>query len=292
MVNLLPHPFLKWAGGKTQLVGELKERKPPSFNAYHEPFVGSGALFFKLFRDRLIQRASISDLNSELIDAYIAVRDQVDSVIGLLSEYPHNEDFYYSLRAKNPQELDLPARAARMIYLNKTGYNGLYRVNSRGGFNVPFGRYKSPKYLDQDNLRVVSKALQEVEINCSSFETILARARSGDWVYFDPPYDPLSPTANFTSYHANGFSSEDQKRLRDVCIELSERNVYIMLSNSATETIRALYSAYPGFAASEVLANRAINSNSAKRGKITELIITNYAFEIDVQLKSVEKRIP
>jgi DNA adenine methylase len=182
--------------------------------------------------------------------------------------------------------LDLPVRAARMIYLNKTGYNGLYRVNSRGGFNVPFGRYKSPKYLDRENLHAVSNALQEVQISCSPFETVLERTEAGDWVYFDPPYAPLSPTANFTSYHANGFSAGDQEHLRDVCLELSKSYVHVMVSNSDTELIRSLYST--AFVISEVLANRAINSNGAKRGKITELVITNYPIENVVQFRLLE----
>lgn len=287
--NLLPRPFLKWAGGKTQLVDELNDRLPINFANYHEPFLGGGAFFFKLYRDSKFEHARISDLNSELIDVYCAIRDRLEDVIKELSKYPHDEKFYYQLRAKNPLELSLSARAARMIYLNKTGYNGLYRVNRNGRFNVPFGKYKNPKYLDKDNLEAVSQALQKVDIHNASFETVLDYAKAGDLVYFDPPYVPVSQTASFTSYQANGFSIEDQRRLRDVCIELTKRNVFIILSNSDTETVRNLFSPY-SFEICEVLANRAINCNGKRRGKMTELIITNYPTEKAVQLQLLERR--
>lgn len=290
MSNLpIPRPFLKWAGGKTQLADALLERMPAVFNVYHEPFLGGGALFFRLYREQKVRHAILSDLNAELIDTYLAIRDSVMEVVQLLAEFPYDKEFYYALRAKNPRQMSLPERAARMIYLNKTGYNGLYRVNRQGEFNVPFGRYKSPKYLDKENLLAVSQALQDVEIFCASFETVLERARPGDWVYFDPPYVPVSQTANFTSYQANGFGLSEQERLRDVCIELSQNSVYITLSNSDTEIVRSLYSP-PYFVVDEVLANRAINCNGAKRGKITELVITNYPVEREVQLRLLEQR--
>lgn len=285
----IPRPFLKWAGGKTQLADALLERMPVTFNVYHEPFLGSGAIFFRLYREQKIRHAVLSDVNAELIDTYLAVRDCATEVIKSLSEFPHQEKFYYDIRAKDPWKLSLSERAARMIYLNKTGYNGLYRVNRQGMFNVPFGRYKSPKYLDKENLLAVSHALQNIEILCVSFETVVERVSPGDWVYFDPPYVPVSGTANFTSYHASGFSVKDQERLRDTCIELSKKNVYITLSNSDTEVIRSLYG-LSCFAIDEVLANRAINCNGAKRGKITELVITNYPVERAVQLRLLEQR--
>jgi DNA adenine methylase len=272
----LPRPFLKWAGGKRQLVEPLMRHTPPSFGNYLEPFAGSGALFFKLYREGRLQGARLSDSNAELIDTYAAIRDQVEAVVTLLSRYPHNQDFYYQLRAMDPWALDLPARAARMIYLNKTGYNGLYRVNRQGRFNVPFGRYKSPRYCDPENLRAASRALRDVAIACAPFESVLEWAEPGDLAYFDPPYAPLSATAHFTAYQAGGFSAADQARLRDVCAELARQGVYVMLSNSDTELIRSLYGAAP-FVLSPVQANRAINSNASKRGKITELIITNYS---------------
>lgn len=289
--SAVPRPFLKWAGGKTQLADALMERMPFSFHTYHEPFVGSGALFFRLYREQKIRHAILSDLNAELIDAYLAVRDRVAEVIKILSEFPYNETFYYEIREKDPWRLSLPERAARMIYLNKTGYNGLYRVNRQGKFNVPFGRYKSPKYKDTENLLAVSQALQNIELLCAPFHTVLERAKGGDWIYFDPPYVPISQTANFTAYHADGFDLKDQELLRDICVQLSKRNVYVMLSNSDTPAIRSLYAA-PAFWIDEVLANRAINCNGAKRGKITELIITNYPVEKTAQLRLLEQRAP
>ena len=285
----IPRPFLKWAGGKTQLLEDLMERLPQYFLGYHEPFVGGGALFFRLYREGLIHRAVISDLNAELINTYLAIRDHVEDVIGLLSSYPHSKEFYYDLRSQDPWKMSIPAQAARTIYLNKTGYNGLYRVNKQGKFNVPFGRYKSPKYCDANNLRAVSRALQNVEIVCVSFERVLERVRPGDFVYFDPPYAPLSKTSNFTAYHANGFSENDQRKLRDVCVELTRLNVNVMLSNSDIDFIRTLYSA-SDFTISEVYANRAINSNARRRGKVTELVVTNYPIDKVAQLRLLESR--
>lgn len=271
----VPRPFLKWAGGKSQLADALLERRPPTFNAYHEPFVGSGALFFRLYREKQIQRATLSDINAELISTYLAIRDHVAEVMRILSGFPYNKNFYYEIRRQDPWALSLPERAARMIYLNKTGYNGLYRVNRQGTFNVPFGLYKSPKYFDPENLLAVSKALQHVEILCASFESVLERAQPGDWVYFDPPYVPISQTAGFTAYHANGFGLEDQERLRNVCVELTLRGVYVMVSNSDTAPVRCLYG-LPYFRIDEVFASRAISSSATKRGKVREIIVTNF----------------
>jgi DNA adenine methylase len=271
----IPRPFLKWAGGKTQLLDALHDRVPSTFRGYFEPFVGSGAFFFKLVRGGLIRDAVLSDSNAELIDTFLAIRDDVGAVVAFLAGSPYDREFYYDLRSQSPWQLSLPARAARMIYLNKTGYNGLYRVNRQGKFNVPYGRHKSPRICDEPNLRAVSKALQGVEISCTPFEGVLEQAQAGDLVYFDPPYAPLSSTAYFTAYQSGGFSADDQRRLRDVCLELTNRHVHVMLSNSDTEMIRALYDA-PPFAIAEVQANRAINCVGGRRGKITELIMTNY----------------
>ena len=273
--QLIPRPFLKWAGGKTQLIDELDKHAPCHFHCYHEPFIGGGALFFKFYRENKIQKAFLSDLNTELIDAYTAVRDQVEAVIQILAGFPHSESFYYELRAQDPWAMDGCIRTARMIYLNKTGYNGLYRVSKQGKFNVPFGRYKNPDYCDGVNLRAVSQALQNVELSSTSFEKVLDKAMPGDLVYFDPPYVPLSKTANFTAYQANGFTENDQVKLRDVSIELTLRGVKVMLSNSATEKVRKLYST-PDFVIVEVQASRAINRNGQGRGKVAEFIVTNF----------------
>lgn len=277
----IPRPFLKWAGGKTRLLPDLIRRLPPTFSAYHEPFVGSGALFFALHRLDRLSRTCLSDLNPELIDSYRAVRDRVEAVMALLNGYPYDREFYYALRAKDPAQLDLPARAARTIYLNKTGFNGLYRVNRRGRFNVPFGRHNSPTICDADNLRAVSQALQDpgVELACEPFAAVLERAQAGDLVYFDPPYAPLSATASFTAYFASGFTNADQARLRDVCLELAARGVSALVSNSDTDLVRSLYTT-PPFAVDQVQAARAINSAADRRGKIGELVISTYSTPI------------
>lgn len=268
----LPRPFLKWAGGKSRLAATIAARRPLYYGTYHEPFVGGGALFFYLYRQGLVRKAILSDINAELIFTYRAIRDHVERVIEILREFPHDEKFYYELRRENPFTLDLPHLAARMIYLNKTGYNGLYRVNSKGEFNVPFGRYKRPRYLDPDNLRAVSKALQSVELRCVSFEAILSWVEPGDWVYCDPPYIPLSVTANFTEYQPNGFDLNAHRRLRDVALQLYHNGVFVTLSNSNTEVTRELYGQSP-FEVEEVLAPRFISSKASSRGKVGELLI-------------------
>lgn len=285
-----PRPFIKWVGGKRQLLKDLTKRLPKDINTYHEPFVGGGALFFELYRNNRFKNAIISDTNAELIDTYIAIRDHAENVIEILATYPHDESFFYALRTDDPWQMDIEHRAARMIYLNKTCYNGLYRVNKQGKFNAPFGRYKSPTYNDPENLRAVSDSLQNIEIICTSFETVLKKAARGDFVYFDPPYVPLSATANFTSYQSGGFGLQAQEELRDVCLSLTKKHVNLMLSNSATEIVKALYVS-PKFKIAEVSANRAINSNPKKRGKLNELLVTNYSVRNIKQLKLVETKI-
>ena len=274
LTHEIPRPFLKWVGGKAQITDQLLARVPEQFGRYHEPFLGGGALFFALYRaGRITDGASLSDLNHELIDTYTAVRNETDAVLKRLDSYRHTEKFFYDLRKKNPWRMKPANRAARMIFLNKTCYNGLYRVNRKGQFNAPFGRYKNPNYRDPDNLYAVAKALANIDLTNAPFENILDNAKSGDLVYFDPPYVPLSATANFTGYSANGFAYADQVRLRDVCVELDKRGVYVLLSNSATDIVRDLYN--PHFKLEEVQARRAINSNPNKRGKLAELVVTN-----------------
>jgi len=269
----IPRPFVKWAGGKTSLLPILMMYIPNSFRRYFEPFLGGGALFFALYREGLIKEAILSDVNKELMDTYLAIRDRLNEVIDILNSYPHDRDFYYMLRSKDPSTLSLPERAARFIYLNKTAYNGLYRVNRKGQFNVPFGRYKNPNYKDFENLRAVSEALKVADLRCTSFEFVLDFARSGDFIYFDPPYHPVSDTASFTQYTSDGFTQEHQKKLAEVFKELSKRGVYAMLSNSDTPFIRELYR---GFRLIEIEAPRFINSNSRRRKGWRELLILNY----------------
>jgi DNA adenine methylase len=269
-----PRPVLKWAGGKGRLLPHLLRLTPEKFSAYHEPFIGGGALFFRLAGQVTANRVFLSDVNPALIDVYIALRDCPNEVIDILRVHVYERDYYYRIRALNPDDLTLPERAARIIYLNKTCYNGLFRENRAGQFNVPFGRYKNPTICDEPNLRAASRALQGVDIARRNFATVLEFARPGDFVYFDPPYHPLSATANFTAYDRNGFGPDDQRHLRDVFATLGERGVRAMLSNSDTPFIRELYQ---GFAVDEVFAARAVNSKANGRGKIAEVIVRNFS---------------
>jgi DNA adenine methylase len=270
-----PRPFLKWAGGKKRLLPELIARLPERLAAYHEPHVGSGALFFELASRGVLTQVYLSDVNQSLIDTYVAVRDHVEEVISILKKHQkkHDRDYYYVVRAIDPSRLPLAGRAARVIYLNRTCYNGLYRENKAGQFNVPFGRYRNPTICDVINLHSVSCALNGIDIARRGYASVLERAAPGDFVYFDPPYYPLSATSSFTAYDRNGFTEDDQQNLRDVFAALAQRGVCVMLSNSDTPLIRKLYA---DFRIDRVLASRSINSKGNRRGKIAELIIRNY----------------
>lgn len=279
-------PFLKWVGGKGQLLPELLARVPSTFGTYHEPFVGGGALFFELIAQDRITAAVLSDINEKLIEVYLALRDSVDEVIGLLREHYYDKEYYYRIRALRPDTMSLPERAARLIYLNKTCYNGLYRENRAGEFNVPFGRYKNPTICDEPNLRAVSRVLQGVQIESRHFSATLEAAEVGDFVYFDPPYHPLSETANFTSYSRHDFGEEDQVQLSETFARLDEKGVMAMLSNSDTPFIRELYSDYW---VSHVYASRTVNSKTDSRGKVREVVVCNYACSEEVVLGFAEQ---
>lgn len=272
--SLAPRPFLKWAGGKTKLIPQYSHYFPRKFATYYEPFLGGGAIFFHL----LPRRAVLFDINPELVNVYCCVRDRVDELIQQLQDHRdrHCQDYYYFIRACTfSSELE---RAARMIYLNKTCFNGLYRENSKGQFNVPMGRYKNPGIFDPDLLYAVAIALQNAEIAVAPFETVLNYAHSSqDFVYFDPPYYPISTTSNFTAYNRHAFKPQDQIRLRDTVVELAKRGVQVMVSNSDCPFIHDLYQ---GFNLYPILAARSINSNGKRRGKITELVITSYPVEV------------
>lgn len=270
-------PFLKWVGGKSQLLGALMNTLAPLGRpkGYHEPFIGGGALYFALHAvGRLpVGRRFVSDANPNLLDAYLGVRDAVEAVIKHLLEHKaqHGEEHYYAVRASVPR--GGAARAARIIYLNKTCYNGLYRENSRGGFNVPMGRYKNPLICDAENLRAVSQALQGVDIAPRDFREVLVHAKKGDLVYFDPPYWPVSPTANFTAYAKDNFSEQDQRDLARVFATLAKRGVNVLLSNSDTPFVRELYA---DFAIDTVQANRNVNSRADRRGKVNEVLVRSF----------------
>jgi len=268
----VPHPFLKWAGGKRFLVPEIQqhidEHLPDGFGTYHEPFVGGGALYFHLKPSR----AFLSDNNPRLVRAYKGVRDQVEDVIAELDEKDNNKESFLRERARDiDSEHSDAAVAAWLIYLNKAGFNGLYRVNKRNLFNVPYGKNPRANICDPENLGAVSKLLTGASVAHEDFSTVLDRAEPGDFVYFDPPYVPLSATANFTSYTQNKFGDDDQKRLRDTALELKARGVHVLLSNSSADRVEELYA--DGFEKRRVQVPRKINSNAAKRGPVAELLI-------------------
>ncbi|MEO8178076.1 MAG: DNA adenine methylase [Deltaproteobacteria bacterium] len=267
-------PFIKWAGGKRQLLPELRRYVPAHFERYIEPFVGGGALFFEL-SSRLgsarTPRALLADVNERLIRTYQGVRDSVEDVITLLREFKHEEKFYYSVRERAIDSQSDAEVAAWLIYLNKIGFNGLYRVNRQNRFNVPFGRHKNPTICDEQTLRGCSRALSGVELQVARFEQAVEHAQPGDLVYFDPPYVPVSVTSSFTKYTWDGFDADAQVRLRDVALGLKQRGVHVLLSNSSASSVRELYS--KDFKIAEVSATRLVNSKAARRGAITELVI-------------------
>ena len=276
-VNTAPRPFLKWVGGKTQLLSELHARiaMVAPLHRYHEPFMGGGALYFSLYAAKALgtKAVQLSDQNQNLLDAYIGVRDHLDELIRLLQQHKarHSEEHYYEVRATNPRSA--AGRAARIIYLNKTCYNGLYRENSKGQFNVPMGRYKNPLICDEPNLRAVSQALQSAQIGQRDFREVLKHAKKGDFVYFDPPYWPVSASASFTAYAKDNFGQKDQEELAAVYAALSKRGVHALLSNSDTPFINELYKE---FQIDIVQANRNVNSKGDRRGKVNEVLVRNF----------------
>jgi DNA adenine methylase len=274
-------PFLKWAGGKGRLANEVIARMPARFGRYHEPFLGAGAVYFALAARRELPGAALNDANAPLMETFIAVRDDTASVIAELERLaggygslPPSERarYYYAVRA---QESLLPAsRAARLIFLNHTCFNGLYRVNRRGQFNVPHGRYANPRILDSANLREAAAQLASATLTAVDFEEACADARPGDLVYLDPPYFPLSATSRFTAYTSEDFGRADHQRLAAVYRSLADRGVYALLSNSAVPEIAALYE---GFDLTEVRMSRAINATPGGRAPIPELLVSNVA---------------
>jgi DNA adenine methylase len=243
-------------------------------NTYYEPFLGGGAVYFALAARGAFKRAVICDRNHGLIDAYLGVRDDVEKVITHLSRMRHDSETYYRIRTRDPAKLTIVQRSARIIYLNRTCYNGLYRVNRAGRFNVPFGKYKNPRIVDRENLRAVSQTLQRARISSGDFETLVEKAEPGDVVYFDPPYYPVSNTASFTAYDSLPFGSEEQERLARVMRQLKKRGVYALLSNSDVPLTRRLYR---NFSCDTVQVHRRINSRADRRGPISELLVRSHA---------------
>lgn len=265
-------PFFKSAGGKTRLLPDLMKHVPKTFGAYHEPFVGGGAMFWAL-ADR-VQEVHLSDLSRPLAEAYAAVQVEPKSVIQHLRKMKNEEAFFLRERDRDPTKMSDSRLAAWFLYLNKVCFNGLWRVNRSGKFNVPFGRYDNPKICDEPLLLACSARLRmpRVRIWCEGFHRVTTRAVKGDLVYFDPPYLPISKTSDFTAYTKQGFTVDDHVRLRDVACQLKKDGVKVIISNSDHVAIREMYAR--GFKVHEVFAARAINSDGAGRGKITELIIT------------------
>ena len=267
------YPIVKWVGGKRQLMFELLENIPKSYNRYFEPFIGGGALFFELKPNN----AYISDMNEELINLYQVVRDNVEELITDLQKHDISKEYFMQIRnidrTKEYQNLSDVKKASRFIYLNRTCFNGMYRVNSKGEFNVPFGNYKNPRIIDENNLINCSNLLQKTEIKNADFSKILNYIQKGDFVYFDPPYVPLNETSSFTSYTKDGFDIDMQFKLRDICDELDSMGVKFMLSNSDTKLVNELYANYE---IKKVFASRQINANPNGRGKITEVLVKNY----------------
>lgn len=274
----LGEPFIKWAGGKSQLLGQLADFYPHAVERYVEPFVGSAAVFFDIKRRFQPRYVLLSDTNAELITCYEAVRDEPEKLIRALRRHKrlHEEsgsDYYYAVRRQPVHSLSRVGRAARLMYLNKTCYNGLYRVNSAGQFNVPIGRYKNPAILDEVGLRAASKAVHGVRLVVQDFSSCHRRIRPKDFIYIDPPYVPLSATSSFTGYTGGGFHMAEQERLAAFFQRADAKGCFVMLSNSDTAAVRRMYG---GFRIHRVAARRAINSNGRARGAIPELVITNY----------------
>ena len=238
-----PKPFVKWVGGKRQLLKQFRENNlypknfNPEVNTYYEPFVGGGAVFFEL----IPQKSVLSDLNSELVKTYNVIKKDPESLIKSLKKHKHNKEYFLKIRSRNTLKLSDLEIASRFIYLNRTAFNGMYRVNKQGKYNVPFGSHKNPMICDEENIRLVSKILKKVSIKNQDYVKVLDCAKKGDFIYFDPPYYPVSKTASFTSYTANSFLESEQEQLRDAFIKLHEKGCYVMLSNSDTSFIEGLY---------------------------------------------------
>lgn len=267
-------PVLKWAGGKSRTVPHILARLPDRIATFYEPFVGGAAVFFALAGAGRFKKAVLSDRNRDLVEVYLGIQKDVESLIRILEGYKdaYSEDEYYRIRELDPGNLDPIERAARLIYLNKTGYNGLYRVNRAGRFNVPFGRHRKPKICDPPNLRAAAAALARVKLRVEDFADASKRAKAGDVVYFDPPYVPVSKTASFTAYHHEAFGPEDHTRLADVFEDLAQRNVTALLSNSDTPETRRLYR---GWRVDKIPVSRPINSKGQGRGVVDELLVVN-----------------
>lgn len=273
---ILAAPVLKWVGGKRQLMSEIEKVLPKTYTTYYEPFIGGGAVLFELQP----KKAVINDVNGELINLYNVIKDDVELLIEDLKKHENTPEYFYSIRELDRkrdkyENLSNVEKASRIVYLNKTCFNGLFRVNKAGEFNSPFGKYKNPNIVDEVTLRAVSKYFNKADIKIlnGDFEASLKGIRKGAFVYLDPPYDPVSNSANFTGYDKGGFNRDEQIRLKKLCDKLYKKGVKFLLSNSATDFIKDLYKDYN---IKIVKAKRAINSNGNARGEVDEVLVRNY----------------
>lgn len=276
-----PKPFVKWVGGKRQLIQQFRDDNlypPYAFDpekaTYFEPFVGGGAMFFNL----LPKKAVLSDMNLELVKTYNVIKTDVGGLIKKLQEHKkkNTKEYFLKVRTQDVNKLSDVNVAARFIYLNRTGFNGLYRVNKSGGFNVPYAGSKNPLICDEVNLHKAHDAMKRTEIFHRDYKKVLEKAKKGDFIYFDPPYYPVNKTSSFTNYTKEGFLEKEQEELRDVFVKLHKRGCFVMLSNSDTKFINDLYSGLDGIKIHKVFAGRAINSKGSGRGKIKEVVVINY----------------
>lgn len=277
--NKLVAPVVKWVGGKRQLIDEITPLLPKKIDSYCEPFLGGGAVLFSMQPSKAI----VNDLNGDLMIVYEVIRDDVEELIEALKKYENTAEYFYKIRDMDRDQevyhsMSKVERASRLLYLNKTCFNGLFRVNSSGEFNSPFGHYKNPNIVNEPVLRAVNKYLikSDVALYNEDFERNLERVPNNGFVYLDPPYDPVSDTASFTGYNKGGFDRKEQERLKKCCDKLNKRGVKFMLSNSATEFIKDLYSDYD---VRIVKAKRIINANVNGRGAVEEVLIRNYGCE-------------
>lgn len=269
-------PIVKWVGGKRQLLPQIRPLIPADYSQYGELFVGGGAVLF----DLLPANAIVNDLNTGLIETYEVIRDSLEDLLTELKKFENTRECYYRVREQDRDllvfsQLTKVQRAARLIFLNKTCFNGLYRVNQAGEFNTPFGAYKNPNIVNEDTLRAVNAYFNDAAITFTSKDFLEAgkTLMEGAFVYLDPPYDPIAPTSNFTGYQSGGFTREDQKKLKTLCDSLTERGIKFLLSNSATPFIKDLYANYT---ITVVNARRNVNSNGSKRGAVEEVLVRNY----------------
>jgi len=274
--NKLVAPVVKWVGGKRQVIDQITKYVPKTFSAYYEPFLGGGAVLFELQP----KKAVVNDINSELINLYEVIKDNVEKLIEDLKQHRNEEDYFYTIRDLDRDKdrynrLTPVQKASRTIYLNKTCYNGLFRVNKAGEFNAPFGNYKNPNIVNEVTLRAVSNYFNKAKITftCKDFEEVLKGAGKGAFVYLDPPYDPVSDTASFTGYDKGGFDRDEQMRLKKTCDKLNQKGIKFLLSNSATGFIKDFYKDYR---IEVIRAKRPINSKADKRGEIDEVLVMNF----------------